>query len=219
MAVYNLDEKSGLFGMFNVKTPTKVLKKDDKVELKHYGMFSCIKSQVLDVSDNEIKLQAGEKLPELSVFPGDPVVITFTYAQELYVVGGEIDQIQQLDPLVVSIKPVKIEKMKDSRKCERYFVSLAGDIKVVGIQESIFAIVKNVSLSGIKINCKVDILMEGFIDVVVRVDKANKLVFKGRVVRKSKLRDFFEYGIEIQEIAESSSKILHSVINQFEFST
>lgn len=217
MAVYNLDEKSGLFGMFGVKTPTKVLKKEDKVELKHYTQYNCIRSQVLDVSDTEIKLLANERTPDLSIFPGDPVVFSFSSSQELYVVGGEVGQILQLDPLEVVIKVIKLEKMKDSRKCERYFVSMAGDIKAVGIQEAIFAIVKNISLGGIKINCKVDIQMEEFIDVVVKVDKTNKLTFKGRVVRKNKLRDFYEYGIEIQEMHESSSKVLHGLINQFEF--
>jgi hypothetical protein len=218
MQEYNLDEKSGFMGMFGgIKSASKVLKKDDIVDFKHYSSFNFVKASILDINENTIKIHLEEKFSEANVFPGDPIVFNFTNSQELYVIGGEIEQIILLDPFEAKIKACKIEKMKDSKKSQRYIISLAAEMKVVGISDNVFAAVKNISLGGIKMNCKVDILMEDITDVNLKFDKTNKLSFKGKIVRKNRIGDFFEYGVEIHDISETNLRNLHHFINQFEF--
>jgi len=38
----------------------------------------------------------------------------------------------------------------------------------------------------------------------ILLDRTNKLVFSGAVVRKNKVNDYYEYGIEIRGISENN---------------
>jgi len=211
MTGYNLDEKTGLFGGFGIK-PNKLIKKDDVIEVKHYNMFNFIKANATDITENSLKIQSKEKVGDLQVFVGDPVAMNYTSSGELYVISATITGINMMDPLEATVKVHKIEKMKDLRKYERFFVSYPASVKILGVQENKFAAVKNISLGGIKVNCKEDIML-----MTITLDKVNKYSFKGRVVRKGKVDDFNEYGVEFIEMTETNSKILHHCISQFTF--
>ena len=59
-------------------------------------------------------------------------------------------------------------------------------------------------------------MLEDVIEVTAYIDKNNKLPFKGRVVRKNKLDNKFEYGVEYSEMTESSNKLLTRLIYDIE---
>lgn len=218
MAGYNLDDKGGLFGAFGgVKSPSKIMKSGDNVDFKHYSMFNFIKADVLEVTDSTIKVQSKENTSDKTFSPNDPIVINFT-SGELYVISGDIATVHNSNPLEFTIKVAKIEKMKDLKKSEKFYVSIGGNIKAIGVSETVPAYAKHISISSIKFNCKLDIMMEDIIDVNMVLDKNSKINCKGVVVRKNKLGDIFEYGVEFCEVPESSSKNLHHLINQFIFS-
>lgn len=215
MEKYNLDEKGGLF-KFNVKSPAKVVKKGDGIELRHFGVFNPVKASVSDVTESTVKVQSKEKIPEISFSPGDPIVLNYNPSGDFFVVTGEVASVDGKDPLEATVKVAKIEKLKDLVKEKKYCVSLTGSVKIIGVPESKFAAVKNISFGGIKVNCKEDIMMEDIIDTTILLDKTNKMSFKARVVRKNKLNDSYEYGLEYSEIPESSSKLLHHLMYQLE---
>lgn len=218
MAGYNLDEKSGLFGgLGTIKSPAKVLQKDDKVEIRHNSILTTVKSVVLDVNDTSVKVRINESIPELMFTPNDVVVVDVKVSDEPYVISGEVASADKKEPFEITIKTSKIEKLKDSIKNQRFFCAFGGSLKVAGIQDNIPAVIKTFSLSAVKVNCKEDILMEDIVEVAAKTDKTNKINFKGRVVRKNKLSDCVEYGIEITELPESSSKVLHQLISKYQF--
>lgn len=211
---YNLDEKTGFMGMFSVKSPSKIIKKNDSIDFKHFNLFEFLKATVLEVSDSSIKLHSNDKTPDINAFPGDHVILNFGQGDDVYVLSGSIASIDNVDPLEFVLNIKKIEKLKDLRKSERFSVSLKSDIKMIGVPDLKYAVVKNISLGGIKINCKDDIMMEDVVEVTVRLDKANKTNFKARVVRKNNIDNFIEYGLEIEEITETNSKLLYHFIFQ-----
>lgn len=215
MIGYDLDEKSGFLGKFNIKSPSKLLKIGDVVELKHYCMFNSVNAAVIYANDHIIRIRALDNIPERYFFPQDPVVINFTASEELYVVGGDIESIGFLEPLEVTIGIHKIERLKDVRKHARHYVSLTGDVKSGKDEGPNFSIIKNISLGGVKLNCKANYLLEDTVDVNVRLDKATKFTFMGKVVRKNKISDMYEYGIEIFGITEQNIKYLHAYIDSF----
>lgn len=216
MKSYDLDDKTGLFGTFMTKNPTKLLRIGDDVEFKHFALFNLIKAFPVEVNENSIKIQAKEAVAAPNIKPGDHVVVNFT-SGEMYVLSGEIESVDKLDPLEVTIKINKIEKMKDFRKGEKFAVSLSASIKIIGIAESVPAVAKNISFGGAKINCKEEIMQEDVVEITITIDKSTRYGFKGRVVRKNKVTDYFEYGLEITEITETNLKNLHHLINQFQF--
>ena len=111
---------------------------------------------------------------------------------------------------------IKIEKVKDSVKSQKFYNSFPANIKVIGVQELVPAVIKTYNLTSFKLNCPTDIMLEDIIDISAKTDKVSRIACKGRVVRKNRLSNTYEYGIEITELPESSSKVLHFLITRFE---
>ncbi len=214
MEKYNLDDKGGLF-KFVAKSPLKIVKQGDSIEFKHFGMFNLIKATASDVTETSFRIQSTEKAIDTAITPGDSVMLYYTSGDH-YVISGEIGTVNKTDPLDLVIKVGKIEKFKDLIKEKKYCVSMNAALKIIGVPESKQASLKNISFGGIKADCREDILLEDIIDVTVYVDKNNKMPFKGRVVRKNRLNDKYEYGVEFSEMTESSNKLLTRLIYDIE---
>ncbi len=214
MEKYNLDEKGGLF-KFIAKSPSKIVKQGDSIELKHFGIFNLIKSTASDITETSFRIQSTDKIVDAKISTGDHVMLYYSTGDN-YVITGIVGTVNKLDPIDLVIKVVKIEKFKDLIKEKKYCVSLNANFKIVGLAESKQAAVKNISFGGIKADCSEDIMLEDTIDVTIYVDKLNKMPFKGRIVRKNKVDNKFEYGVEYSEVTESSNKLLTRLIYDIE---
>ncbi|HHV29675.1 PilZ domain-containing protein [Acetivibrio mesophilus] len=209
MTKYNLDGGTGLFNVLGIGNHTKVIKLGSGVDIKHFKMFEYINAEVIEKNDDTIKVEAKDSVKETLFFPGDHLVINYSNTNELYVMDGSIDHVYNIDPLIINVRINKAEKLKDLRKHERFYVSLMANIRVCGSSKLVFAVVKNMSSGGIKINCNDQLTMEDVLEVEVILDRTNKLVFSGAVVRKNKLGDYYEYGVEIRGISETNLKCLY----------
>jgi len=209
MTRYNLDGDAGLFNVFGSRNHTKVIKLGSGVDIKHFKVFEYINAEVLDKEDDVIKLEAKDVLKETLFFPGDHVVINYSNTNELYVMDGSVNHVYDISPLLIDVRINKVEKLKDLRKHERFYVSLMANIRVCGTSKLVFAVVKNMSSGGIKINCSDQLTKEDVLEVEILLDRTNKLVFSGSVVRTNKMSDYFEYGIEIRGISENNLKCLY----------
>lgn len=215
MEKYNLDDKGGIF-KFNVKSPSKVVKTGEDAELKHFSTFDFIKSKVVNVTESTIKVQLKEKISEGSISPGDHVVLHCGQSGDLFVMSANVSTINSSDPFEVTLMVGKIEKMKDMIKDRRHCVSYDSTVKIIGLPDNRPAVIKYISFGGIKMNCREDILMEDMIDISISISKINKMNFKGRVVRKNKLDNEIEYGVEYIDLTESNMKLLTRCIYEFE---
>lgn len=213
MSKYNLDQSSGLLSLFSNKNIAKIVKLDSSVDIKHFKMFEFINASVLERTENSIKIEVKEHIQETLFFPEDHLVINYSDNKELYVMSGTVTDVFNLYPLVLKVVINNVEKLKDLRKHERYYVSLTSNIKVAGFITPVFAVVKNISSGGIKVNCKDQLTYEDVLEVEVVLDRTNKLVFSGVIVRKNKVKDYYEYGIEIRGISESNLKCLYHYLN------
>ena len=214
MEKYNLDDKGGLF-KFIAKSPSKIVKQGDSIELKHFGIFNLIKAAASDITETSFRIQSTDKIADAKISTGDHVMLYYSTGDN-YIITGEVGTVNKLDPIDLVIKVVKIEKLKDLVKEKKYCVSLNAGFKIVGVPESKQAAVKNVSFGGIKANCNEDIMMEDIIEVTIYIDKLNKMPFKGRIVRKNKIDNKYEYGVEYSEMTETSNKLLTRLIYDIE---
>lgn len=216
MAAYNLDEKSGLLGgMFGgVKSPVKIMKSGDTLDLKHYHFLNLAKASVTDVNDSIIKIKSSESSAGKTFAVGEPVTL-HCVSGDSYVISGELGAVSAQDPLQAAIKVLRIEKVKDLKKSERCYTSLPVSLKVIGVNETIPAVARSISFGGVKVICKEDIMLEDVIDVIIRLGKDDKVMCKGTIVRKTELNPGFEYGIEYKDIGESNIRNLHRFLNQF----
>lgn len=214
MEKYNLDDKGGLF-KFIAKSPSKIVKQGDSIELKHFGTFNLIKATASDITETSFRIQSTDKIVDAKISTGDHVMLYYSTGDH-YIISGEVGTVSKLDPIDLVIKVIKIEKFKDLIKEKKYCVSLNANFKIVGVPEPKQAAVKNISFGGIKADCNEDIMMEDIIEVTIYVDKLNKMPFKGRIVRKNKIDNKYEYGIEYSEVTESGNKLLTRLIHDIE---
>jgi len=132
MARYNLDGGTGLFNALGNRNPAKVVKLGSGVDIKHFKMFEYINAEVLGKTDDSIKVEAKDVLKETLFFPGDHVVVNYSNTQDLFVMDGNINHVYDINPLIIDVKINKVEKLKDLRKHERFYVSLMANIRVCG---------------------------------------------------------------------------------------
>jgi len=212
MEKYNLDEKGGLPNLFK-KKPSKILLKGDTIEFNHFSSFSSVKMLMLDVTDSTVKLQLTEVSSDLKLNPEDIIVLTYFNNKDYYVISGQVASIEKVDPLEITVNLRNVEKAKDLRKVNKRYVSFMGTINLSGTPEGkSAAIIKVVGLKAIKVDCKDELQIGNKVDVLANLDKKNKLSFKGEIVRKHKAGNSFEYGIEVKDITESNSRLMHSCV-------
>lgn len=211
---FYLDEKTVDTSLFIDRNLSKLVKVGTGIEIKHDNMFEFLNASVLEVKGNTLRVITKELLHETFFFPGDCVSINYSDTKNLFAISGKITNIYSLNPLDFTVSVTHIEKLKDLRKYRRYYVSLSANIDVPDLSDRLFVVVKNISSGGIKINCSDYLPMTGnIINVDVILDRNYNLYFEGAIVRKGRGKDYFEYGIEIQEISEDNYKCLNHYLN------
>lgn len=210
---YNLDEKKGITSLFATKNLNKMVKVGTTLEIKHFKMFEYLNACVVEKTENTIRITTKELIQETFFFPKDHIAINYSDTKELYVINAEIKTIHSMNPLELTVTTIKVEKLEDLRKYERYYVSLMANISIPGLVNKVFAVVKNMSSGGIKVNSSEYLTTEGEIEVEVILDRINTLTFTGIIVRSNKGNGYFEYGIEIRRITEPNDKCLKHYLN------
>jgi hypothetical protein len=215
MGTYRLDDGPGLFG-FSAKNPSKVLSAGNELFLNHFGSFNKIRMQLTQVGEKDITVKASENLP-FAVQKGDHVVFRCDPHGNDYIISAIViseDNNSQEFKAEVDI----IEKMKGLKKAKRFNVSIPGEVKIVGVTESVPIVVKKVSLEAVKISCGEDIMIEDVIDTVIRIDDKKKIQFRGRVVKKNKVDNKFDYGLEIYDTTDENRQAMYRYIAELEIS-
>jgi hypothetical protein len=216
---YNLDENSSLLEILGLKSPNKVISIGQRIAVKHYSMYEYAYAFVVDINKSYIRVKFRTSLPELDFFPEDPVVLNFVDDEKLFMASGEIVSIESIDPLTIEIKVNKVEKKDTLRKYERFYVSLSSSIVSKESEETIFGIIKNLSFSGFKVNCKKDLPNNSNVEITVNIDKYYNISCSARIVRKNKLSLYYEYGMEISDISKTNMLTFQHYINQLKAGT
>jgi len=211
---FNLDDKSANTSSAIGENLKKLVRVGTGLEIKHINMYEYLNASVVKNTGNTLRIRTKELIHETLFFPGDGVVINYSDGNNLFVINGKIKKINSLNPLDLSISVTRLEKLKDLRKYQRYYVSLSANIDAPDLSDKLFVVVKNISSGGIKINCPDYIPMMGnIVGVEVILDRINNLFFKGEIVRNGRGKGYFEYGIEIQEISEANYNCLKHYLN------
>ncbi|AEV68088.1 PilZ domain-containing protein [Acetivibrio clariflavus] len=214
MSELYLDQNSQNTFLSIDKSLNKLINVGTGIEIKHINMSEYLNATVVEKTENTLRIITKELIHETFFFPGDCVSINYSDLKNLFVISGKITKINSLDPLDFTVLITRIEKMKNLRKYQRYYVSLSASLDVPDISERLFVVVKNISSGGVKINCSDYLPITGnIVGVEVILDRINNLFFKGAIVRKGWNKSYFEYGIEIQEISESNYKCLNHYLN------
>jgi len=212
MEKYNLDDKVGLL-KFLRKKASKLLLKEDTVELKHFSNINSLKMRILDVTDSTVKLQAIGDISGLTMVEQDHIVMNYFSNKNYYSIVGRIASIDSADPLELTININTIKKSSTLTKEQKKYVSFPGTISISSsVDAKSPSVLKVMGLRAVKVECKQEFKTGDIVDVLINLDKASKLIFKGEIIRKGKAGNLFEYGIEVREITESNSKLMHRCV-------
>lgn len=190
----------------------KALIKGGKIKIRHYSTFEPVTTIIAGIYGNNIAVDLPQKLLDNNVMVGDNIVLIYFNEEVEYVLNGEILDITLIHPQQIKIKIENVEKYDNLRKHTRHSISLTSNIKKINSRETYFAVIKNISLVGVSLTCKVEFEMNSDFIIDIAVSKDTIVTFGGRIVRARKLSNFYEYGIIQTSIDEQNAEKLEKYI-------
>ncbi|MDQ2086150.1 PilZ domain-containing protein [Herbivorax sp. ANBcel31] len=200
------------------KDENRIVKKGAVVSIKHKSVFEPVLSVIQKVEKNIIYTRFPDLFLKSNVLKGDCVSCNIMQDDFEYVLYGTIIDIDIKYPWLVGITIDDIKKFKNKRKSKRYMVNFQAQVFVGDTDESIYGIIKNLSMTGANIVFKEKIEIDSFINLLVRSSIKNDLYleFKGKVVRLIDKSEYTEHGLEISNIDHYNKENLTEIIQQLE---
>lgn len=170
--------------------------KNSIISIKHYSKINPVISLLLDFNENEVKIKLLKEFSQMTFLEGDPVVIAFEQiTNNIAILGGTISKISPgINQILIDIDKQDFEQNK--RSYERYPTSLYADIILENFSQKNTVIIKDISWYGMQIHCKLEIQTNSNVDIDIYTEERVVRV-KGEIVRKTKHKKHFEYGIRI----------------------
>lgn len=170
---------------------------EENVYIFHYSQITPYKGTVI-YEDNEIlKVEIYKQEEIMSFKKNDPVVVYSIKNQRAEILSCDVTAKDLNDCVLIAKKEVKgSTQWEEKRQFERYPVSLYADIKVKSLSKRNFALIKNLSYSGMLIYSKAEIPEEEQFDIDLYADK-QVIFLKAVTVRKLEHTEFSEYGIQM----------------------
>ncbi|MCX8130203.1 MAG: PilZ domain-containing protein [Clostridia bacterium] len=192
----------------------KLLSKGSVVYVKHSGMYEPSLSVVQKINEREMHISIPEALIESNVLVGDCLSCQQIDGEFEYVFQGIVNDIEIKQPGSICVFIEKVSKFKNNRLFKRYSVNFQADILMAGSDESIYSIVKNISIIGAGVISKQHLYKDTIITLKIAtfISCDEMLEFKAKIVRIIKNENFYEYGIEIIDIDSKNKDILDKVI-------
>ena len=185
--------------------------KDIYVTLTCYKLTTSLSAVVIDYSDNILSVRFKSSDLTKNLLVGDPIVISLSHENILYNASASILSVY------TSTMDLKIEKVvtkNESRKNKRFLVGFSGELTYNDSKS--FIIVKNISLTGLKILSKSNLPLNSEIDISINTYDFVRINFKAKIVHKTTLIDTYYYGVEITNIDNDNTKKLNVCINSLE---
>ena len=190
----------------------KALKKGSRIKLKHYSTFEPINNVIGNIEGNNIIMELPLKLLNNNILIGDSIVCIFMHEEVEHVLSGEVVRITIQHPQKMTVKIESVEKYKNIRVHNRYSVSLSANVEEVNSKQVHFAVVKNISLSGVSFTCNVEFEENKDFVINIAMSKDIMLTFHGRGVRVRKVMNYYEYGVIQTSIDEFNMEVLEKYI-------
>jgi len=172
---------------------------------------------VYKVEDNSISVALITGYLENIIMHGQTMTIKLTNEEMEYLFIGTVTHIQPQFPSYVTINIKTIKDLKNSRVFPRYDVYLAANIKSENSEDEHFAIVHDISLTGMGFYSKSDFSI-GNDQLNLKIFLPNKKIIsaKGTVNRKISNDSYISYGMNYTNMLEETNNSLYSFFSELE---
>lgn len=173
----------------------ELIKVGDIISVRHYSGINPLKSIVLSMEGDTVKLKLIKDFTVLNFLEGDPMVFGIESHGEIHMVGCNIVKINCKDGIVETTID-KVDSGANQRMHERFPVSLYADIRAKLIKKKHLTVIKDISFYGMLIYCKSEFRIAEQLEVDIYMEKT--MVFlKCEIIRKKQSSNYIEYGLRI----------------------
>ncbi len=151
------------------------------------------------------------------IMPGQNITIKLTNEDMEYLFMGTIEEICPQFPSHVKINIESIKDLKNSRVFPRYDVYLAANIKYENSDEEYFAIIHDISLTGMAFYSR-DIfnINNKQLNITIYLPDKNIILAKGNVNRKIDFQTYTDYGLHYTDMQEENNNSLYAFFSILE---
>ncbi|MCX7748553.1 MAG: PilZ domain-containing protein [Clostridia bacterium] len=195
-----------------------VFKRGMVISLNHPAIFEPVLNVIQKVEGDNLYFRLPEIFLKNNVLKGDEISYQILLGEYEYVVEGIISEIDIHYPRLVQATVDKVYKFANYRQTRRYLASFQANIQTAGSDKKIYAIVKNVSLTGVGLVLKEQLDTETIVNITVStyISKNEVLEFKANILRLVPKSFYNEYGMEITQIDEKNKDLLDRLIFQLQ---
>ncbi len=172
---------------------------------------------VYKVEDNSVSIALIPGYLENIIMPGQTVTIKLTNEDMEYLFIGDISKIQPQFPSLVTFDIKNIKDLKNSRVFPRYDVYVAASIKSENSEDEHFAIIHDISLTGMAFYSKRDFAIASEqLNLTIFLPNKDIIAAKGTIIRKITYDSYIDYGMNYTDMQEENNNSLYSFFSILE---
>ncbi|OPZ90431.1 MAG: PilZ domain protein [Firmicutes bacterium ADurb.Bin419] len=151
------------------------------------------------------------------IMPGQKITIKLTNEDMEYLFLGSVGEIHPQFPSHVKVNIESIKDLKNSRIFPRYDVYLASNIKYENREEEYFAIIHDISLTGMAFFSKDNFEINNEqLHLTIYLPNKNIIFAKGNVNRKIEFDTYIDYGMHYTDMQEENNNSLYAFFSVLE---
>lgn len=162
---------------------------------------------------DEIEIGYDDAYLNSLVMLGDAIKITYTQEAYEYILEAWITSIRIEPVKIMTVKVVSIKKVNNFRKDERYSVNYAATVQSCEELEGVFAVVINISISGLAFVCRNNFMVSDTVRLSILLP-ASSFVIDAEIVRTNETPKGTEYGVKfIRDDMSAKEEIMKLIEN------
>lgn len=172
---------------------------------------------VYKVENNSVSLALIPGYLESIIMTGQTLTIKLTNEDIEYLFIGHISEIRPHFPSLITVDIKNIKDLKNCRVFPRYDVYVAASIKSENSDDDHFAIIHDISLSGMAFYSKKNFsIASEQLNLTIFLPNKNIIVAKGTVTRKMTYDSYIDYGMSYTDMQEENNNSLYDFFSMLE---
>ncbi len=204
--------------VLSIKEKEEIFKRGSVISIKHSYIFEPVLSVIQKTEGECIYFRIPEEFLKNNVFKGDVVSCQVMRGDYEYIINGIISEFEVTYPWLVQVTIKNVSRVKNNRSAKRYLANFQARFSPKGSDASIYAIIKNISMTGVGAVFKEEVEPQSLVNVFVSasIDKTQPLEFKAKINRIVNREIYNEYGLEIVGIDDINKDKLDKLIYRLE---
>lgn len=172
---------------------------------------------VYKVEDNSVSIALIPAYLESIIMPGQTITIKLTNEDMEYLFIGNISEIQPQFPSLVMVDIKNIKDLKNCRVFPRYDVYVAASIKTENSEDEHFAIIHDISLTGMAFYSNRDFsIVSEQLNLTIFLPNKDIIAAKGTIIRKITYDSYIDYGMNYTDMKEENNNSLYAFFSILE---